>query len=34
MSLTLRDLGFEADVPVTGLTCDSRAVKPLSLIHI
>ena len=28
MSLTLRDLGFEADAPVTGLTCDSRAVKP------
>ncbi len=28
MSVTLRDLGFEADAPVTGLTCDSRAVKP------
>ena len=28
MSLTLRDFGFEADASVTGLTCDSRAVKP------
>lgn len=26
--LTLRDLGFESDLDVTGLTCDSRAVKP------
>lgn len=28
MSVGLRDLGFKADGPVTGLTCDSRAVKP------
>ena len=28
MSLTLRDLfGLDSDVPVTGVTCDSRAVK-------
>ncbi|WP_026941000.1 UDP-N-acetylmuramoyl-L-alanyl-D-glutamate--2,6-diaminopimelate ligase [Hellea balneolensis] len=26
--MTLRELGFESDAPVTGLTCDSREVKP------
>jgi len=26
--MTLRELGFDSDVDVTGLTCDSRAVKP------
>jgi len=26
--MTLRDLGFESDVAVEGLTCDSREVKP------
>ncbi|MEP3892369.1 MAG: UDP-N-acetylmuramoyl-L-alanyl-D-glutamate--2,6-diaminopimelate ligase [Hellea sp.] len=26
--MTLRDLGFESDLEVTGLTCDSRAVEP------
>ena len=26
--MILRDLGFESDVPVTGLSCDSREVKP------
>lgn len=26
--MILRDLGFESDAPVTGLTCDSRAVEP------
>jgi len=24
----LRDLGFDSDAKVTGLTCDSRAVEP------
>ena len=28
MSLTLRDIGFNSDDAVTGLTCDSREVKP------
>ena len=28
MSLTLRDIGFDSDDAVTGLTCDSREVKP------
>ncbi len=26
--MTLRDLGFDSDAAVTGLTCDSREVKP------
>ena len=26
--MTLRDLGFESDEQVVGLTCDSREVKP------
>jgi len=26
--MTLRDLGFDSDVQVAGLTCDSRDVKP------
>ena len=26
--MTLRDLGFESDEQVMGLTCDSREVKP------
>ena len=28
MSLTLRELGFDSDAHVAGLTCDSREVKP------
>ena len=28
MNLTLRDIGFESDEVVTGLTCDSRAIMP------
>ena len=28
MSLTLRDIGFDSDETVKGLTCDSREVKP------
>jgi len=28
MSLTLRELGFDSDAHVSGLTCDSREVKP------
>ena len=26
--MTLRELGFDSDVLVSGLTCDSREVKP------
>ena len=28
MSLTLRDLGFDSDHLIDGLTCDSREVEP------